>query len=160
MDRCFTLEGYELISQFVSTIFCAVKPWSLHKRYALDDFLGFKMWTFKRFIQGLATYRNLSRISVSKIKREIPFFSFFAPNLQKATEINANVRNNDKIAKKGQHFCHVFNIYCVSSRYSLDATVNKYKVKVCRQEISCRQTRRWFFLDTVKEKRTRNCFSN
>ena len=54
----------------------------------------------------------MEHLSVSKIKREIPFFSFFAPNLQKATEINANVRNNDKIAKKDNTFA-VFSIFIV-----------------------------------------------
>ena len=31
MNRCLNLERYKLISQFASTIFCAVKPGSLHK---------------------------------------------------------------------------------------------------------------------------------
>ena len=39
MNRCLKLEGYKLISQFASTLFCAVKPWSLHKNHALHDFI-------------------------------------------------------------------------------------------------------------------------
>ena len=40
LDRCLNIEGYKLISQFVSSIFCAVKPRSLHKIYALHDFIA------------------------------------------------------------------------------------------------------------------------
>ena len=40
MDPCLNLEGYKFILQFVSAIFCAVKPWSLHKIHALHDLSG------------------------------------------------------------------------------------------------------------------------
>ena len=46
MDRCLNLEGYKLISQFVSTIFCAVQPRSLHKNHALHGFIGVKNVNF------------------------------------------------------------------------------------------------------------------